>query len=51
MEITKYLDLNDSDEEGTATTPGSLPGESHEQRSLAGCSLWVAGMAMVSPHT
>ena len=42
MEVTKYLDLNDNDEEGTATTPGSLPGESHGRRSLVGSSLWVA---------
>ena len=27
-------------EEGMATTPGLLPGESHGQRSLAGCSPW-----------
>ena len=34
------LGWEDSLEEGTATTPVSLPGESHGQRSLVGYSPW-----------
>ena len=34
------LGLENPLENGMATTPVFLPGESHGQRSLAGCSLW-----------
>ena len=40
METAKYLNLNDNDEEGTATTPGFSPGEFHGQRSLVGYHPW-----------
>ena len=35
------LSLEDPLEEELATTPVLLPGKSHGQRSLAGCSPWV----------
>ena len=36
----RSLGRQDPLEEGTATHSSSLPGESHGQRSLAGCSPW-----------
>ena len=36
----RSLGRGDPLEEGMATTPVFLPGESHGQRSLAGCSPW-----------
>ena len=36
----RSLGQEDHLEEGMATTPVFLPGESHEQRSLAGYSPW-----------
>ena len=36
----QFLGQEDPGEEGMATTPVFLPGESHEQRSLAGYSPW-----------
>ena len=36
----QFLGREDPLEEGMATTPVFLPGESHGQRSLAGCSPW-----------
>ena len=36
----RSLGQEDPLEEEMATTPGFLPGKSHEQRSLAGYSLW-----------
>ena len=42
MQETQVQSLGggDSLEEGLATTPVFLPGKSHGQRSLAGCSPW-----------
>ena len=36
----QFLSQEDPLEEEMATYPVFLPGESHGQRSLAGCSLW-----------
>ena len=36
----QFLGQEDPGEEGMATTPVFLPGESHGQRSLAGYSPW-----------
>ena len=42
MQETQVRSLGGGDplEEGMATTPVFLPGKSHGQRSLAGCSPW-----------
>ena len=36
----QFLDWEDPLEKEMATTPVFLPGESHGQRSVAGCSSW-----------
>ena len=39
--LVRYLGWEDALEEEMLPTPVFLPGESHGQRSLVGCSLWV----------
>ena len=48
----RSLDWEDPLEEGMATPPAFLPGESHEQRSLAGYSPWGhKSRTWLSEHT